>query len=191
MSDKQASWLSVIEMLSAHLARRPKVELSSLPGRSMVGRAQALIAAVGVPVAQGGTQPAYSPGEDLIYMPSPGWYALGRVWKRPKRYVCDLLHEGVHASGHKSRLARPQHHQWGDLIYSREELVAEIGSCLLMHDLGIHCKRPVLPHGKYLQSWLANLDNPRLELDMAMASANRAAGYMVSVARSNLARRAS
>lgn len=186
MAHKDHNWVSVIELLTSHLERRrPVPELKVLPG-TMVGKAQALVAAVGVPVVYGGTQPAYSPSDDTIFMPHPGWYRVRYFWKPRRRFCCDLLHELAHSTGHKNRLARPPHRQWGDHCYSQEELVAELSSCLLMADLGIQTKRPMLPHGRYLLSWMRDLDNPKLETQMAMGAATRAAGYVVAVARRNL-----
>ena len=54
-----------------------------------------------------------------------------------------------------------------------------------MHDIGVSA-RPILPHARYLNNWLATLPNPTLDLDIALSHANQAAGYIVAVARRNL-----
>jgi antirestriction protein ArdC len=185
----QHSLLSVHGVLLSHLERRRLPDLSGLPRGSIVRRARALVGACQVELVTGGRQPCYDPdGGDggVIYMPSPGFYVLARLIKRPKRYAIDTLHELVHATGHRSRLARPRHVHWGDLTYQREELCAELGAVLCAADLGM--KAWVLPNARYLTSWLQGLDNPKLELEMAMSRANQAAGYIVAVARRNLSR---
>ena len=182
------SVITIMDTLRSHLERRPVPELPALARLGIVAKAQALVAACRVPLETGGTQPCYDPKADVIMMPPPAFYWLSILWKRPKRFAIDVCHELVHSTLTPARLNRPRPNQFGDIIYQREELVAEIGSALLMHDLGI-TGRPILPHAKYLRSWLAGLDNPTLELDLAMARANQAAGYVIAVAKRNLATR--
>jgi antirestriction protein ArdC len=186
-SDRTPGLDSIVGVLRSHLERRSRPELAALAHLRVVAKARMLVAACQVPLATGGLQPFYAPDDDLIVMPSPAFYTLARLIKRPKRYAIDVLHELIHASGHKSRLGRPRHTFPGDLIYQREELTAELGAVLLMHDLGIS-GRPILPHATYLKHWLQGLENPRLELDLGMARANQAAGFVIAVAKRNLAK---
>jgi antirestriction protein ArdC len=62
-------------------------------------------------------------------------------------YHSTLLHESVHATGHKSRLDRDFSKRFGDESYAFEELVAELGSAMLCAHCGIdgECKRTTLP----------------------------------------------
>jgi antirestriction protein ArdC len=186
MADR--SLISIAGVLQSHLERRPVPPLPALARLSIVAKAQALVAACGVRMETGGTQPCYDPSSDIIYCPHPAFYWLLIIWKRPKRYAIDVCHELIHATGQRERLNRPRHEHWGDVIYAREELTAELGSALIMHDLGIK-SRPRLPHAKYLKSWLQGLDNPTIELDLAMARANQAAGWVIAVASKNSAKR--
>ena len=48
-----------------------------------------------------------------------------------------LLHEGIHATGHKSRLDRDFSKKFGVQERSREELCAELGAAFLCADLGV------------------------------------------------------
>jgi antirestriction protein ArdC len=50
-------------------------------------------------------------------------------------YHSTLLHESVHATGHKSRLDRDFSKRFGDESYAFEELVAELGSCHALRPL--------------------------------------------------------
>lgn len=186
----QHTIVTVAGFLQSHLERRPVPDLKALGSLSVVGKSRALVAACQVRLETGGQLPCYLPDADVIVMPSPLFYCVSRLWKRPKRYAIDILHELIHATGHASRLARARHVHFGDPIYQREELVAELGSALLMHDLGFK-GRPILPHAKYLRGWLEGLSNPTIELDMALARANQAAGFAIAVARHNLQMRLS
>ena len=76
--------------------------------------------------------------------------------------------------------------RFGDHAYAFEELVAELAAALLMFDLNI-AQRPLLPHARYLQSFLNTLPNARVELDTALARAQQASGFLLAVARQNLA----
>jgi len=76
----------------------------------------------------------------------------------PKRHStaaragCD--HELTHWTRHASRLDREfGRKRWGDAGYAAEELVAELGVCVLSADLGINAE-PRDDHSSYLASWL-------------------------------------
>ena len=62
-------------------------------------------------------------------------------FKVPEEYYCTLFHEMIHSTGHKSRLARPgitrEAVAFGDEVYSKEELVAEMGAAMLCGVAGI------------------------------------------------------
>ena len=61
----------------------------------------------------------------------------------PEEYYSTLFHEFTHSTGHKTRLNRPgitETHYFGDEIYSKEELVAEMGAAMLSGVVGIENK---------------------------------------------------
>jgi antirestriction protein ArdC len=68
-------------------------------------------------------------------------------------YHSTLLHESVHATGHKSRLDRDFSKRFGDESYAFEELVAELGSAMLCAHCGIDGEMQE-NHVAYIANWL-------------------------------------
>ena len=67
--------------------------------------------------------------------------------------------------------------RWGDEGYSREELVAELGSAFLCADLELH-QEPREDNAAYIASWLEVLKNDNRAIFTAAAHAQRAADYL-------------
>src|SRR5262249_58104580 len=91
----------------------------------------------------------------------------------PEEYYSTLFHEFRHSTGHKSRLNRPgitDAHYFGDEIYSKEELIAEMGAAMLSGVVGIENKT-IKNSASYIQSWLGQLKgNKKLCLPPAPAT---------------------
>jgi hypothetical protein len=66
---------------------------------------------------------------------------------------------------------------WGDEGYSREELVAELGSAFLCADLELH-QEPREENAAYIATWLEVLKNDHRAIFAAAAQAQRAADYL-------------
>ena len=109
------------------------------------------------------------------------------LFTRPTAYASTLLHELTHWTGHRRRLGRPLYRDMYDETYCKEELVAELGAALLCHDLAIS-KHPALPHARYLNVYLAALPNASVDLSLALAYANHACAYLISLTRRQLSR---
>ena len=179
--------ISIAEFLHSHLKNRPLAHLPGLTRLSAIARAQTLVAACNARLTTGGWLPCYDPPTDTIVMHSPSTYAIARIITRPTLYALTLLHELIHWTGHRRRLARRSHRHPFDDIYAREELIAELGSALLCHDLAI-TSRPTLPHARYLNAFLATLPNPDIDLSLALAQATRASAYLTAIAHRHLTR---
>lgn len=177
MVSRHSSTIEVVSFIHRHLSRRPAMSLGGLERLGSVRRAQAFVARCGAQIVSGGSQPAYDPQGDVIYMPNPCFYVLARLHMLKATYAICILHELVHFTSHASRLNRARHRQSFDEIYRREELIAELGSALLCHDLKI-TSTPTLPHAKYLNGYLRSLPNAGVELDIALAHANEGVGYL-------------
>ena len=67
--------------------------------------------------------------------------------------------------------------RWGDEGYSREELVAELGSAFLCADLELH-QEPREDNAAYIATWLEVLKNDNRAIFAAAAHAQRAADYL-------------
>jgi len=67
-------------------------------------------------------------------------------------YYSALFHELIHSTGHKSRLNRTFGARFGDELYSKEELVAEMGAAFLCAIAGIANEHTDRNTTAYLQS---------------------------------------
>lgn len=108
----------------------------------------------------GGNRAAYDVLSDSILMPEMGSF------KSPRQYAQVYMHEIMHSTGHKTRCDRFTKDNFNNKTeaYSLEELVAEMGSNYLLHDLGIPpCEDQIKNSAAYLNGWLPNLKKePRL-----------------------------
>ena len=80
----------------------------------------------------------YSPSRDRVVVP------MKQQYKHINEYYSTTFHELTHSTGHKNRLDRLHtgaDAAFGSETYSKEELVAEIGSASLMNLLGIETVR--------------------------------------------------
>lgn len=111
----------------------------------------------------------YRPSTDAIVMPPmPAFSDAGQ-------YHATLLHESVHATGHKSRLDRITPARFGSEQYAYEELVAELGAAMLCCSLGIDGD---LRHAGYIGNWLQALRNDKKFILSASAKAQAAMDYL-------------
>lgn len=136
---------------------------------------EAIVAGYKGPAIQHHEQSAwYMPVTDLINMPRP------ETFTRPEAYYAVLFHEMAHSTGHASRLARSgitDRAAFASHEYSKEELIAEMGSAFLCSRAGIDA--PVIENtAAYLQSWLKVLKaDPKML--MQAASAGQKAADMI------------
>lgn len=105
----------------------------------------------------------YSPSGDFIQVPERGQY------KDVNGFYATLYHEMIHSTGHKSRLNRLEKDaHFGNEVYSKEELVAELGSASLMNLLGLENKKTFRNSAAYIQSWIKVFKNdPRFIVSAA------------------------
>lgn len=135
------------------------------------GDADALIAATGADIREGGGEAFYHSGEDFIRLP-PRADFIGAA-----DYACTALHELGHWTGHPSRLARDLRNRFGSSAYAREELIAELTSAFLCAHLNIV---PQIRHADYLGHWLAILkDDPRA-IFHAASQASKATDFLLA-----------
>lgn len=117
----------------------------------------------------------YSPMEDKIYLPRR------EQFRSPEAYVSTALHECGHSTGHESRLHRKgcQSVHFGSETYSKEELIAELTSISLMHDLGIATDDCFQNSASYIQSWMQVLHNDKRFVLSAAGQAEKAVKYIM------------
>lgn len=118
----------------------------------------------------------YQPGMDHINVPAM------KDFRNVDEYYCTLFHEMVHSTGHKSRLNRPgitQLAAFGDEVYSKEELVAEMGAAMLCGVAGID-NSTIQNSASYIQSWLRALKEDKRLVVQAAAQGQKAADYILN-----------
>ena len=117
-----------------------------------------------------GASPAYDPLRDRIMMPPPDKFdSLDEYW-------ATVFHEGVHWTGHGSRLKRQLFSLQADRIaYAREELVAEIGAAFMNAEFGIDTEKN---NAAYLRGWLQLLPDKRDAIFTAAKQASAAFEFL-------------
>lgn len=118
----------------------------------------------------------YSPSSDLVNVPQMSQY------KEIAEYYSTLFHEMVHSTGHQSRLNRLQstNLNFGSDDYSKEELVAEMGSAFIANKVGIDCKKAFKNSVAYIQSWSEKLREDKFLFVSAASKAEAAVNYIIN-----------
>ena len=129
---------------------------------------------IGAVIRHGGSQAYYSPVSDHIQMPA------FESFRDAASYVATLSHESCHWTAHPDRVGRDLSRYAKDKSdRSREELLAELGSCFLCADLGIVPELEPRPdHASYLGSWLKVLSDDKRAIFQAAAHAQRAVSFL-------------
>lgn len=116
-------------------------------------------------------QAYYSPAADKIVLP------LKEQFTTDAGYYDTAFHELTHSTGHKTRLNRFAEGvmAFGNDSYSKEELVAELGSATILNALGIETEDTIQNNAAYIQNWLKALKNDKRLIVSASAKAEKAA----------------
>ncbi|MEM9928712.1 MAG: zincin-like metallopeptidase domain-containing protein [Bacteroidota bacterium] len=120
--------------------------------------------------------PFYHPRHDYINMPAMNTSASEEA------YFHVLYHEITHSVGHAKRLNRssvtdPQ--PFGSWIYSKEELIAEMGAGFLSNLMDLQSETELTDATAYIQGWLKVLRNDKRFVIEAAQQAQRAADYIL------------
>lgn len=123
----------------------------------------------------------YSPSFDLIHLP------LFEQFKSANEYYSTAFHESVHSTMKENRCNRAEDRKgklvaFGSNEYSKEELVAEIGSANLMNILGIETDKSFRNSSAYIQNWLSVLQNDVKFIVSASSKAEKAVNYILGEA---------
>jgi antirestriction protein ArdC len=111
----------------------------------------------------------YDPTADSITLPSLAQF------ESAQEHAYTLAHELTHSTGHDSRLDRwskpeDKPSRFGCASYAKEELVAEIGSCMLLTMAGVEID--IKNSGAYIKGWLKALKDDKTLIFSAAAKAN-------------------
>lgn len=121
----------------------------------------------------------YSPSLDMIHLP------LFEQFRDANEYYSTAFHESVHSTMKESRCNRAEDRKgklvaFGSEEYSKEELVAEIGSASLMNIIGIETDKSFRNSSAYIQNWLSVLRNDVKFIVSASGKAEKAVNYILS-----------
>lgn len=115
----------------------------------------------------------YIPAQDVIYLP------YQNLFKSDEEFFATEFHELIHATGHSKRLNRKgiQEVNFGSETYSKEELVAEIGSCYISNMCGLTTTFD--NSAAYIQGWLKVLKNDPKMIVNAAGHAEKAVNFLL------------
>jgi antirestriction protein ArdC len=153
-------------------------ERSVSPGSEACEKMERLVAGMPLP-------PRMARGEIACYIPSKDTVVVPRreLFESEAAYCNTLAHEAIHATGHESRLARPDVMNpaaFGGSSYAFEELVAELGACFLCSELGI--ENDLRQSAEYVRGWLEALSRDKTMVVRAASAAQKAADYVAGEA---------
>jgi antirestriction protein ArdC len=126
-------------------------------------------------VAHGGDRASYSRTADHVQMP------IRERFETAGSYYLTLWHELTHSTGHGTRLARSdlaEFERFGDASYSREELVAEIGSAMIAARVGVVAP-DIEQSAAYVAGWLRALRDDRRLIVSAASRAQKAGDWIL------------
>ena len=87
----------------------------------------------------------------------------------------------THSTGHKSRLDRlTDTAAFGSEQYSKEELVAELGSAFLVNHCGLETEASFQNSTGYVQGWLKALKNDKRLIVTAAGAAEKAVNLILN-----------
>ena len=92
--------------------------------------------------------------------------------------VLTVFHELVHSTGHEKRLNRNIKNAFGSKDYSKEELVAELGSAYSLGRLGIDTQSSTRNSTAYIQSWKKHISEDKYLFVSTAGKAEKACKYI-------------
>lgn len=117
----------------------------------------------------------YQPSLDRIVLP------LMKQFTETAKYYGTAFHEMVHSTGHMRRLARLDGTaHFGSETYSKEELIAEIGSAALIHHAGLETAGSFRNSAAYVQNWQEALKNDKRFIVSAAGKAEKAVNFILA-----------
>ena len=124
-------------------------------------------------IKPGSDRAYYTPSNDSITLPAIGQF------DKSEEYYSTYFHEAVHSTGHEKRLNRKVGvSAFGSQTYSKEELIAEIGSAMLLNETGLEIAETFENNAAYIASWLKKLHDDKKLIVMAAGQAQKAADYI-------------
>ncbi len=128
------------------------------------------VARSGVTLIRGRSDKAfYQPATDTIMVPELSQFS------EVSEFYSTAFHEATHSTGHPKRLNRiTDIARFGSESYSKEELVAELGSSYLRNVAGVETPSAFQNSAAYIQGWLYALKNDKFFISSAAGKAEKA-----------------
>ncbi|MFS0558848.1 ArdC family protein [Brevibacillus sp. 179-C9.3 HS] len=131
----------------------------------------------GPPIHFASGRAVYYPARDVISVPPMEDYP------NLEEYYSTVFHEQIHSTGHWNRLKRSgimTNTKFGSQVYSKEELVAEIGATMLCAQCGID-NSTIENSAAYIGGWLRQLKSDPMLIMHASSQAQKAVKYMLGI----------
>lgn len=125
-----------------------------------------------------GNQAFYRSVDDSITLPSISQF------ERAEDFYCIAFHECGHSTAKACRCDRENENEganFGNDIYSKEELVAEITSSAIINSLGMETADTFINNCAYIQNWLGVLKNDKKFIVSASSKAEKAVKYILDI----------
>lgn len=129
-------------------------------------------------ILKDGSNAFYRPSDDSITLPEI------QQFKIAEEYYSTAFHECSHSTMKKNRCDREEENKkshFGNAVYSREELVAEISSAAVLNNLKIETPETFTNSAAYIQGWSRALQKEPKLFVTASARAEKAANYILGV----------
>lgn len=129
-------------------------------------------------INEAGDEAYYRPSSHEIHLPLLSQFA------DVHEYYSTAFHEAVHSTGHHTMLNRfPENaigSAFGSESYSKEELIAEVGSCAILNRLGIETPATFENSTAYIQNWIKALRNDKNMIVSAAGKASKAVSLILN-----------
>jgi len=119
----------------------------------------------------------YRPFTDEVVVPNK------ISFENESEYYSTTFHELTHSTGAKNRLNRDgivKNDGFGNNLYSKEELIAEMGAAMLLHITNLDIPTTLTNNAAYIKGWLKQIKQEPKILVFAASQAEKAVKYILN-----------
>ena len=119
----------------------------------------------------------YRPFTDEVVVPNK------TAFENASEYYSTTFHELTHSTGAKSRLNRDgitKNDGFGNNLYSKEELIAEMGAAMLLHITNLDIPTTLTNNAAYIKGWLKQIKEEPKILVFAASQAEKAVKFILN-----------
>lgn len=119
----------------------------------------------------------YRPFTDEVVVPNK------TAFENASEYYSTAFHELTHSTGAKSRLNRDgivKNDGFGNNLYSKEELVAEMGAAMLLHITNLDIPTTLTNNAAYIKGWMKQIKEEPKILVFAASQAEKAVKFILN-----------